>query len=263
MNIREIQVHLTDAGFSPGALDGDLGPKTKAAIAAALERYVPGEWSGWSEARRLVAVEQVIMREVGRLEVGKIDGLVGPQTSYARLQWQAGPWRDRLLEPTLAPSAPASSPWPLQKDVERFYGARGTRQVQMTLPYPMRIAWDPDQVVRRFSIHELVAPSAERALVGIRDHYGLDGVRLYGLDLWGGCLNVRKMRGGSAWSMHSWGIAIDFDPERNQLSWGRPKALLSGVGYLPFWQAWEAEGWVSLGQERDSDWMHVQAARLT
>jgi peptidoglycan hydrolase-like protein with peptidoglycan-binding domain len=198
MNIREIQVHLTDAGFSPGAPDGELGPMTKAAIAAALERTVPGEWSGWSEARRLVAVEQVILRDVGRLEVGKIDGRVGPQTSYARLQWQAGPWRDRLLEPTLAPAAPTPSSSPLQTDVERFYGARGTRQVQLTLPYPMRIAWDPDEVVRRFSIHELVAPSAERALTRIRDHYGLDGVRLYGLDLWGGCLNVRKMRGGSA-----------------------------------------------------------------
>jgi hypothetical protein len=62
--------------------------------------------------------------------------------------------------------------------------------------------------------------------------------------------------------MHSWGIALDFDPDRNQLSWGKPKALFSGVGYLPFWQAWEAEGWVSLGRKRDFDWMHVQAARL-
>ncbi len=70
------------------------------------------------------------------------------------------------------------------------------------------------------------------------------------------------MRGGQSYSMHSWGIAIDFDPERNQLKWGRPRARLSHSDAAPFWDAWEAEGWVSLGRARNFDWMHVQAARL-
>ena len=74
--------------------------------------------------------------------------------------------------------------------------------------------------------------------------------------------HVRKMRGGSSYSMHSWGIAIDFDPERNQLKWGKDRARLAQPDAVEFWRCWEAEGWVALGRARDYDWMHVQAARL-
>lgn len=89
-----------------------------------------------------------------------------------------------------------------------------------------------------------------------------EGIRALGLDLFGGCLNVRAMRGGKALSMHSWGIAIDVDPEHNPLRWGRDKARMAGPDYAPFLDIWESEGWISLGRERNYDWMHVQAARL-
>ena len=82
------------------------------------------------------------------------------------------------------------------------------------------------------------------------------------LDRWGGCLNVRKMRGGSSWSMHAWGIAIDFDPDRNQLKWGRDRAVFARPDYDAWWRCWEDEGWTSLGRTKNYDWMHVQAARL-
>ena len=82
------------------------------------------------------------------------------------------------------------------------------------------------------------------------------------LDLWGGCLNVRKMRGGSRYSMHSWGIAIDYDPGKNRLKWGRDRAAFAKPEYDTWWRLWEEEGWVSLGRTRNFDWMHVQAAKL-
>ena len=68
--------------------------------------------------------------------------------------------------------------------------------------------------------------------------------------------------GGRAMSMHSWGIAIDFDPAHNRLRWGRDRARLAGPDYRAFLDIWEAEGWISLGRERNYDWMHIQAARL-
>jgi hypothetical protein len=80
--------------------------------------------------------------------------------------------------------------------------------------------------------------------------------------MFGGCLNVRKMRGGSAWSIHSWGAAIDLDPDNNQLKWASPKATFSKKEYEPFWKIVEAEGWTSLGRRRNYDWMHFQAAYL-
>jgi hypothetical protein len=108
----------------------------------------------------------------------------------------------------------------------------------------------------------LVADSASRAFDKILSEYGQEGIKEIGVDIFGGSLNVRRMRGGSRYSMHSWAIAIDFDPERNQLRWNRPKARLSHADCNRFWEIWEAEGWVSLGRARDFDWQHVQAARL-
>jgi hypothetical protein len=70
------------------------------------------------------------------------------------------------------------------------------------------------------------------------------------------------MRGGSAWSTHAWGIAIDWNPSSNKLKWGREQATLARPEYDAWWDIWEEEGWLSLGRARNYDWMHVQAARL-
>ncbi len=62
--------------------------------------------------------------------------------------------------------------------------------------------------------------------------------------------------------MHSWGIAVDYDPERNLVKWGRDRATFAKSEYDTWWKLWEEEGWVSLGRTRNFDWMHVQAAKL-
>ena len=116
--------------------------------------------------------------------------------------------------------------------------------------------------VHKITVHKLVADSALQVFQNIAKAYSPAERHSLGIDLFGGSLNVRKMRGGSNYSMHSWGIAIDFDPERNQLKWGRDKARLAQKDCEAFWAAWEEEGWVSLGRTRNFDWMHVQAARL-
>lgn len=67
------------------------------------------------------------------------------------------------------------------------------------------------------------------------------------------------MRGGTQWSTHSWGIAVDFDPARNRLRWGRDHAAFAHPIYNEWWRCWEEEGWVSLGRRRNFDWMHIQA----
>jgi hypothetical protein len=80
--------------------------------------------------------------------------------------------------------------------------------------------------------------------------------------MFGGCVNVRRMRGGSSWSIHSWGAAVDLDPDNNQLKWSKPKATFSRTEYNDFWKIVESEGWTSLGRARNFDWMHFQAAYL-
>ena len=152
--------------------------------------------------------------------------------------------------------------WPKQRDVEEFFGAKGDNQVRIKLPYTMAIAWEPRVKVNTMVCHEKVGASIQRVLSAALEHYGEEGLKELGLDKYGGCLNVRKVRGGNTWSMHSWGIAIDFDPDRNGFRVDHTKARLARADAKAWWEMWEAEGWLSLGRERDFDWMHVQAARL-
>ena len=126
----------------------------------------------------------------------------------------------------------------------------------------MVLAWDLDSKVTQITCHEKVHDSLKRIFENTLSHYGIDTIKELRLDRFGGCLNVRKMRGGSSWSIHSWGAAIDIDPDRNQLKWGRDRAFLARPEYEPFWKIVESEGWTSLGKARNYDWMHLQACSL-
>jgi hypothetical protein len=112
-------------------------------------------------------------------------------------------------------------------------------------------------------VHEKVHDSIARVLSRVLDFYGPVAIAEYRLDIFGGSLNVRKKRGSNAWSMHSWGIAVDYDPLNNQLKWGRDKATFAKPVYETWFKLWEEEGWLSLGRARNYDWMHLQAARLS
>lgn len=153
--------------------------------------------------------------------------------------------------------------WPKQVDCRAFYGAPGTNQARLILPFPMFLAWDKKVEIKSFTINKKCLESASRAFAAIAKAYPEAKLRrAIGIDLFGGCFNNRPMRGGSQLSMHAYACAIDFDPERNQLKWGKDQARLAKPDAAPFWKAWEVEGWVSLGRVRNFDWMHVQAARL-
>ncbi len=155
--------------------------------------------------------------------------------------------------------------WPTEKEVWKFYGEPGNPQCTaalVNLPFPMRIAWDKNQIIKQFRCHTKVETAFERIFQKTLEHYGLPTIQKLGLDLFGGCYNLRQKRGGKSWSMHSWGIAIDLDPEKNQLKWNKSKATFAKPDYVPFWKIVEAEGGVSLGRQRDYDWMHFQFAGL-
>jgi peptidoglycan hydrolase-like protein with peptidoglycan-binding domain len=263
-----LQEQLTAAGFTPGEIDGKLGANSYAAVDQALrdrQNQLPPDWPNWSNPRKSVAYLQLLCRE-RQIEVGKIDGYWGQQTDYAfatlayLLKHDTMPplWRDE--------SPPSANPnnWPVAEEnqLNAFYGATGSNQVKLQLPYPHRLSWDLRQTVHGFSCNARVHDSARRALTKVFDHYGLEKIKELRLDRFGGCLNVRKMRGGSQWSMHSWGIAIDYDPDQNKLEWGRERAAFARPDYAVWWRCWEEEGWTSLGRSKNYDWMHVQATRL-
>jgi hypothetical protein len=247
--------------FYSGPIDGDLGTNSWLGIEKVVStRIAHGE--KWPTKRRLTAVEQLIMRDAG-IDVGDVDGLIGPQTQYALEQWQNKLRDIPSIRPTTDPQV-ATDPikkWPYQSECPNFYGSTGANQTRLVPPYQFYL-YDSRQKVSSISLHTKVASSVERVLKKVLVEYGEEEINILHLNRYFGSLNVRKMRGGSAWSMHSWGIAIDFDANRNQLRWGSDRAAFAKSDYNKWWAAWEAEGWVSLGRERNYDYMHVQAARI-
>lgn len=143
-----------------------------------------------------------------------------------------------------------------------FYGPVGENQTSLVLPYPMVLAWDTSVTVKKITCHEKCKDSLNNILTQTLKKYGIEDIKKLRLNLFGGCLNVRKMRGGSSWSIHSWGAAVDLDPDHNQLKQGKDTASFAKKEYDPFWKIVESEGWVSLGRSKNYDWMHFQAANL-
>lgn len=255
------QLILKKAGAYTGKVDGDFGVKSQ--VAARKYYDFPSEWNGDKLA---VGVIQVYGTR-NNIKVGIIDGLWGNNTENGYTEIL------KLLDVAIPKPIevdqnviikPTYNKWPKQDydSMVKFFGKIGENQTTLTLPYEMRLAWDLDSKVSKITCHEKVHDSLEKIFKQTLDHYGLATIRELGLDKFGGCINVRKMRGGSSWSIHSWGCAVDLDPDRNQLKWGRDKAYLARPEYEPFWKIVENEGWTSLGRARNMDFMHLQAANL-
>lgn len=270
--VRLIQTRLRELGHYTAEIDGRRGPRTNEAVRVALtlrSADLPAGWQDWSEKRQAIAFLQLWCHD-RRIDSGAIDGWWGPQTDYAyealaealRSGEPAHNWRDET------PLDVNPRGWPKQSGVEGFYGPHGEeggyrpplRGVEC--PWTLRLAWNKRETVSKIWVHELCATSVGKVLAKVHGHYGEAEIKRLCLDLYGGSYNPRKMRGSDRWSMHSWGIAIDWDPENNQLKWGRDQASLSDTDYLDWWRFWEEEGWLSLGRTRNYDWMHVQAAKL-
>jgi hypothetical protein len=126
------------------------------------------------------------------------------------------------------------------------------------LPYPMRIAWDKERKVEHIRCHKLIIPNVTQALTDVLSEYGYDKIVELGIDLYGGMFNYRKKIGGNVLSMHAWGLAIDLDPENNQLRWGRDRASFAKPEYKPLLEAFYKNGFINLGVEKNYDYMHFE-----
>lgn len=130
--------------------------------------------------------------------------------------------------------------------------------VTIDLPYPMRLAWDKNTTVTRMRCHKLVAENFRKLFCDLLNAYGLEKLQELRIDLFGGCFNFRVMRGGSDYSRHSWGVAIDLDPERNLLHETSKTARFARKDYKKMIDIFYKNGFVSLGREKNYDWMHFQ-----
>lgn len=195
-----------------------------------------------------------LTKELQRKVGVRVDGIYGPQTARAALESLGG-----------EPDLDTSKPFPNQALVRSGnseFGLPGKNLTIVSLPYPMRLAWDKATVVTRISVNKACSSSAMRIFYDTLQAYGEDRIRALGLDLFGGCFNNRSIRGGTAKSIHAWGAAIDLDPENNSLHADHTQARFAHPDYNKFWEVVDKHGWTSLGKERDYDWMHIQAPSL-
>lgn len=152
--------------------------------------------------------------------------------------------------------------WPHQREMIAFYGQPGTNLVRAKFPIAMRIAWAPEKRVRVFTCHQLCKDAFEKIFEEAIRHYGEKEFRRLNLDMYGGCYNKRRIRGGRSWSTHAFGAAMDIWPNRNGMWVRAPKAPLSRPEYEAWWNIVEAQGAVSLGRTIGRDWCHFQFAKL-
>lgn len=267
MDPRHIQMLLASAGYYRGAIDGDLGPKSRDA-AHIIERNAGRNLTDWPWHRRFVAAGQAVLNAQGH-EAGVADGLVGHNTREALTSWlsaQAGTDATVARVPALDRSTPTTIP--RQAEVGTAYGSPGPggtveqRLTTATAPLPMRLDWDLETTVTRLRVHEKCAPALTAALAAVVDHYGEAEWRRLGLDRYAGGYNPRRMRGGTSWSMHAYGCAIDIFAAPNALRTRCPQALFCGAEYKPFLDIMQAHGWLPAIRLWGADAMHFQMARL-
>lgn len=237
-----------------------------------IDGPIASGWRGWPDLRKAVAAEQVVLTKAG-FYTGEIDGYSGPQTQYARKTFAATqPSTLPQTAPTVVPASTPSphGPWPLQDDCDAFYGnPRGgsgvsaawcsTNLIEVKCPWTLHM---DNITLHQIEIHRRCADSLARVLGAIWDACGQDQSKIEALhyDQYSGSFNYRPMRGGSRLSMHSYGVAIDWDSEENLQH--SQKHLFQSDSLLVV--KFKEEGWAWGGDwsAGSIDAMHVQAARV-
>ena len=120
--------------------------------------------------------------------------------------------------------------------------------VAVPIPFSLPLSWDPTRRVQRMTCHRLLQPVFAEIFQAI----SAQGLQQH-LTSFGGCFSFRPQRSGTKLSSHSWGIAIDLNPESNQqgTAGNMDPAIVSIFQHAGF--TWGGE-W--LGRARDP--MHFQ-----
>jgi hypothetical protein len=150
---------------------------------------------------------------------------------------------------------PCPSPWPEQDDssLSDFYGPAGDEGRLTNLAVSglgVQYGGAPVSTIR---CHEKVAPSLLRVLQKLKSG-PFAGV----LSRYAGCYNFRRMRGGSSFSLHARGAAIDIDPDTNGMHDQWPGSATMPIEVM---EEFAREGWLPAGAFWGHDAMHMQATR--
>lgn len=118
--------------------------------------------------------------------------------------------------------------WP-HDDTEskmEFYGdfhqnGWGAKNLVRVKP-PFKVYYDGREIEAGLLVHKKIADAVMAAMTEIWDKCGhsQEAVDKTGASDFGGCLNIRKIKGSNNWSNHSWACAIDLSPKTNGFNTG-------------------------------------------
>lgn len=238
--------------------DGVIGTNTLSAICSTL---------GINKASTKITTIKNIQKNIGTTA----DGIIGPKTVDAILKALGAtvntavePLVQKYIDKKVTFSTIKYKASPLKQSFIRnnntIFGKAGDESylVNVKVPenYPLKYA---GARVKSIRVHKLVADRLEAALKDIINHYGEDIEKVApGACIYDGSYYYRKTRSGSSQSIHSWGLAIDFDAAHNALKTKWSNARFSQPIYKPFLDILEHHGWLSLGRRQGTDAMHVQ-----
>jgi len=270
MQKQNVQMVMAAVGIYKGGIDGDFGPKSAAARVQVETRFAAKyifDPTTTTPTRRLVACGQACLDQLGHAP-GEIDGWEGSNTTEAMnaFLFTNVNGTAEVIERAPLPSGQFSNTIPHQNDVASVYGNPGpqieARLKMIELPFTLRIDYNLRQKTRRIRVHHLAAAQLKKALIEVHEHYGMARMNALGIDRYAGAYNHRRMRGGSKWSMHAYGCAIDFYAKPNGLRMKCPQALFCKTDYQPFLNIMEANEWLPALRLWGADAMHFQRARL-
>jgi hypothetical protein len=167
------------------------------------------------------------------------DGFWGPK-SIATAQKHLR----RLMD--AAPYAPK----PNTRDLTLFYGQAGDESNLVNLPV-QGVKYD-GRPVKTIRCNTKCAESLSSILLELAD------AAPWLLERYDGCFNFRQMRGGSSWSLHAYGSAIDFDASNNGNHTHWPAKATMPFAVM---EIFARHGWLSAGAFWGRDAMHFQATQ--
>ncbi len=189
-----------------------------------------------------------IIKRIQRIIGAEADGIIGKMTRAALAEYVGERW---------LPIYPSKSQ--IRSNHSIFGVAGQVPLVSIEPPYSLFYAGQRVETIR---VHERVAHAVELALQRVLAHYGAQRIHELGLDVYDGSYNNRSVRGGTASSMHAWGIALDFNAARNGNRARGKDALFTSSEYDFWWLAWLSVGARPFGLYNNRDYMHLDFSRV-
>jgi hypothetical protein len=161
-----------------------------------------------------------------------------------------GPVSVRACRAHLTALMPSPSPWPKSDtaSMREFYGDPGNERNLVSIRVAGLGLEYEGKPVTSIRCHRKCADSLLRILTELKGHPVLKK--------YAGCYNFRAMRGGTSWSKHAWGAAIDLAPDTNGLRMSWPVESDMPIEIMA---AFARAGWVSAGAFWGRDSMHFES----